>query len=188
MPSLYELLPRSRHKPVLDENGLSIKDILDPELWIQNGWGLANPKQDSVLRSLFNDIESSEERRETTLNYLRKVLRRARQFSTVMDIPAKPPTSLRMFLVAGDSEKTNKTVQYDSKGGLSVIETGPGDGTVLRSSALGDERLVDNQSSRLISPIQWSQVLFLFSNHLDLTKHPAFTDNLLYFLLESQKD
>jgi len=35
-------------------------------------------------------------------------------------------------------------------------------------------------------PIEWDQVLFLFSDHLDLTKKPAFTDNLLYFLLESQ--
>ena len=91
-----------------------------------------------------------------------------------------------MLLVAGDSEKTNKTVQFDSNGRLTVIETGPGDDTVLRSSALGDERLGGNSYSRLISPIQWSQVLFLFSNHLDITKNPAFTDNLLYFLLESQ--
>ncbi len=188
MPSLYELLPRSRHNPVLDKNKLPTKDILDPELWIREGWGLANPEQDKVLRLLFPDVDSSEKRREMAIVYLGKVLQRAKRFTTVMDIPAKPPVSLRMLLVAGDSEKTNKTVQYDSKGGLSVIETGPGDGTVLRSSALGDERLIDNQSSRLISPIQWSQVLFLFSNHLDLTKHPAFTDNLLYFLLESQKD
>ncbi|MBW2298584.1 MAG: hypothetical protein JRF32_13375, partial [Deltaproteobacteria bacterium] len=39
MPSLYELLPRSRHNPVLDENKLPIKDILDPELWIEKSWG-----------------------------------------------------------------------------------------------------------------------------------------------------
>jgi len=188
MPSLYELLPRSRHNPVLDENKLPIKDILDPELWIEKSWGLANPEQDRVLKSLLPDIDSPEKRREIAILYLRNVLNRAKQFTTVMDIPANPPASLRILLVAGDSEKTNKTVQYDSKGGLSVIETGSGDGTVLRSSALGDERLIDTQASRLISPIQWSQVLFLFSNHLDLTKHPAFTDNLLYFLLESQKD
>lgn len=188
MPSLYELLPRSRHNPVLDENKLPIKDILDPELWIEKSWGLANPEQDRVLKSLLPDIDSPEKRREIAILYLRNVLNRAKQFTTVMDIPAKPPASLRILLVAGDSEKTNKTVQSDSKGGLSVIETGSGDETVLRSSALGDERLIDTQDSRLISPIQWSQVLFLFSNHLDLTKHPAFTDNLLYFLLESQKD
>ena len=72
-------------------------------------------------------------RREIAIVYLRNVLNRAKQFTTAMDIPAKPPVSLRMLLVAGDSEETNKTVQYDSKGGLSVIETGSGDGTVLRS-------------------------------------------------------
>jgi pimeloyl-ACP methyl ester carboxylesterase len=188
MPSLYELLPRSRHNPVLDENKLPIRDIFDPELWVQKQWGLANPEQDRVLKFILPHIDNPEQRREAALVYQRKALTRAKQFTTVMDTPAKPPASLRMLLVAGDSEKTNKTVQYDSKGGLSVIETGPGDSTVLRSSALGDERLIDTQSSRLISPIQWSQVLFLSSNHLDLTKHPAFTDNLLYFLLESQKD
>jgi pimeloyl-ACP methyl ester carboxylesterase len=188
MTSLYELLPRSRHNPVLDENKFPIKDILDPELWIQKRWGLANPEQDRVLRALLPNIDSPEKRREIAIVYLRKVLNRAKQFTTAIDTPAKPPVSLRLLLVAGDSEKTNKTVQFNSNGELNVIETGPGDGTVLRSSALGDERLTDNQSSRLISPIQWSQVLFLFSNHLDLTKHPAFTDNLLYFLLESQKN
>lgn len=188
MPSLYELLPRSRHNPVLDENKIPIKDILDPDLWVQKGWGLANPEQNRVLNFLLPHVDSPEKQREIAIAYLRKVLNRARQFTAAMDVPATPPHSLRMLLVAGDAEKTNKTVQFKSNGELTVIETGSGDGTVLRSSALGDERLSDNQPDRLISPIHWSQVLFLFSNHLDLTKQPAFTDNLLYFLLESQKN
>jgi len=186
MPSLYQTLPRSRHHPVLDENALPVKDILDPAFWIQKKWGLANPEQDHVLQLLFPDIDSPEKRREAAIIHLRKVLYRAKQFTTAMDIPADPPHPLRMLLVAGDSEKTDKTVQLDANGRLTVIETGPGDDTVLRSSALGDDRLIDNPNSRLISPIQWSQVLFLFSNHRDITKNPAFTDNLLYFLLESQ--
>ncbi|MFC1814733.1 hypothetical protein ACFL0M_02095 [Thermodesulfobacteriota bacterium] len=152
-------MPRSRHNSVLGENKLPIRDILDPQLWIREGWGLANPEQDRVLRLLFPDIDSSEKRREMALVYLRKVLHRARQFTSVMDVPAKPLVSLRMLLVAGDSEKTNKTVQYDSKGGLSVIETGPGDGIVLRRSALGDELLIDSQSIRLVSPIQWKKLI-----------------------------
>jgi len=187
MPSLYEVLPRSRHHPVLDEDTLPVKDILDPEFWIQKKWGLANPEQDRVLISLFPGIDSPENRREAAIEHLRKVLNRARQFTIAMDIPAEPPVSLRMLLVAGDSEETNKTVQLNSNGGLNVIETGPGDDTVLRSSALGDDRLIDNPNGRLISPIKWNQVLFLFSNHIDITKNPAFTDNLLYFLIESQK-
>jgi pimeloyl-ACP methyl ester carboxylesterase len=188
MPSMYELLPRSRHHAVFDENRLPLEDILEPELWIEKRWGLANPQQDKILESILPDIESPEKRREAATTYLHKVLSRARQFTEAMDMPARPPDSLRMLLVAGDSEETSRAVQINSAGGLSIIETGAGDGTVLRSSALGDERLPDNQSSRLISPIYWSNVLFLFTDHLDLTKHPAFTDNLLYFLLESQKE
>ena len=40
---------------------------------------------------------------------------------------------------------------------------------------------------RLVSPIGWSQVLFIFSDHLGMTKDPAFVDNILYFLLESPR-
>jgi hypothetical protein len=69
-----------------------------------------------------------------------------------------------------------------------MIQTGPGHGTVLRSSALMDERLADNLQSRLISPIQWSQVFFVFSDHLGITQDPSFTDNALYFLLESPRN
>ena len=56
---------------------------------------------------------------------------------------------------------------------------------MLRSSALLDERMLTNRTARLISPIKWEQVIFLFSDHRDITKDPEFTDNLLYILLES---
>ena len=78
--------------------------------------------------------------------------------------------------------------QINPESGIKIIKSGPGDGSVLRSSALMDERLPNNRKSRLISPIQWNQVLFVFSDHLGLTKDPAFTDNILYFLLESPRD
>jgi len=41
-------------------------------------------------------------------------------------------------------------------------------------------------SPRLVSPIDWSQVMFLFRDHLELTKNPEFTDNVLFVLLEKQ--
>jgi hypothetical protein len=58
----------------------------------------------------------------------------------------------------------------------------------LRSSALMDERVASDLKTRLVSPIQWDQVLFVFSDHLGITKDPAFADNLLYFLLESPRE
>jgi pimeloyl-ACP methyl ester carboxylesterase len=184
MPAIYELLPRSRHKPVMDNKGNPV-DILSPELWLKNKWGLADPAQDKVLKMLLPEVTDPAVRRKIALDHQEKCLVRANQFFNAIDIPAKPPASLKTLLVAGDSEKTNKEVIVDSKGHLKITGHGPGDGRVLRSSALGDERPDENQSVRLVSPIHWDQVLFLFSDHLDLTKNPMFTDNLLYFLLEN---
>ena len=39
----------------------------------------------------------------------------------------------------------------------------------------------------LVSPIKWTQVLFVFTEHLKMTKDPTFTDNMLYILLESPR-
>jgi pimeloyl-ACP methyl ester carboxylesterase len=188
MPSLYQLLPRSRHRPLLDDKGRAVKDVFAADLWQNNGWSLADPKQDPLLKLLLPDVSSPEERRRIALDHQRKSLKQAKQFTAAIDIPARPPASLLFFLVAGDSEDTDETARFGSDGNLSIVEKGPGDGTVLRSSALMDERQTDRRKERLISPIHWTQVLFLFSNHLDLTKDPAFTDNLLYFLLESQRN
>jgi len=102
-----------------------------------------------------------------------------------LDLPVEPPESIHYYLVAGDSENTDKTIQFDHNGNLTTVEKAPGDSVVLRSSALLDERLPMNRTARLISPIKWDQVIFLFSDHRGITKDPEFTDNLLYILLES---
>jgi hypothetical protein len=104
-----------------------------------------------------------------------------------MDRPARFPAGLRYYLVAGDSEDTAKTARIHSDGTLKIVANGPGDGTVLRSSALLDERLSDNRNFRLVSPIPWSDVMFLFSSHRNITNDPVFTDNLLFILLEKPR-
>ena len=188
MPSMYELLPRGRHHPLIRANGQPVPDLYDPELWKSQQWGLADPDQDHILQLILPDVESREQRLEIALDHQAKALLRARQFAAAMDVPAKPPDWLKLFLIAGDAEETHRTAQIQPQGGIKMIRTGPGDGTVLRSSALMDERMADNLQSRLISPIQWSQVFFLFSDHLGITKDPSFTDNVLYFLLESPRN
>jgi hypothetical protein len=50
-----------------------------------------------------------------------------------------------------------------------------------------DERITGQWSPRLMSPIGWSDVIFLFTDHLGMTKDPAFTDNILFFLLEKPR-
>jgi hypothetical protein len=74
-----------------------------------------------------------------------------------------------------------------ASGKLRVLEQGPGDGTVLRTSAVLDERVGRSWTPGLDSPIAWSSVTFLFSDHLALTQDLGFTDNLLFRLLDSPR-
>ena len=187
-PSVYQLLPRSRHGAVVDASSSHkpIGDLFDPELWVRSGWGLASPDQDHVLRTLLPDVPDAEDRRRIALDHQRKCLARAAKLAAALDVPADPPDGLGLYIFAGDAIATDAVVSVDSGGGgVSVIARRPGDGTVLRSSALLDERVGQAWSPRLRSPIGWTQAMFLFRDHLGLTSDPAFSDNVLYLLLEA---
>ncbi len=189
-PSIYQLLPRSRHRQVVWDGDLDrpIPDLLDPDLWIDKGWGLAAPAEDAVLRRLLPDVEDPAARREVSLALLRRILERARAFTEALDMPARTPEGLELFLVAGDAEDTPEILSIDSETGAArVIREAAGDGTVLRSSALMDERIGSEWQPTLKSPVDWQTVMFLSANHLGLTRDPAFTDNVLYWLLEDPR-
>jgi hypothetical protein len=187
MPAIYQLLPRGRHGAIVDDADpqVRIDHILSPEFWEEMEWGLAAPDQDRVLQWLLPNTENPKDRRRIALDHQRKCLERARQFTTALDMPASPPKGLSLSLIAGDASSTPVVVSLNrSNGDLKVIERGPGDGIVLRTSALMDERVSGDWSPTLVSPIAWKQVLFLFSGHLQMTRDPVFTDNLLFLLLE----
>ena len=190
MPGLYELLPRTRHAAVVDRadpTGPPL-DIFDPSEWARMGWGLASPGQDPVLRKLLPDVDSAPERRRIALDHLSKVLAHAKQFQAALDVPASPPEGLSLHLFAGDAERTPAVVEVEGPTGkLKIREYGAGDGTVLRSSALMDERVGGEWRRGVVSPIDWSGVTFVFSDHLDMTRDPAFTDNVRYRLLEAPR-
>lgn len=184
-PSLYQMLPRGRHNALLDTAGQPIEDLFDPKLWERQKWGLADPGETNDIRHLLPQVDNETERRRIALDYQEKVLKRANHFTKAIDLPAKPPGSVRLMIVAGDAVPTEQTARIKKPGGrLEIVADGPGDGVVLRRSALMDERRGDSAFSRLTSPISWDQTLFLFSDHIGLTKDPAFTDNILHFLLE----
>ena len=149
------------------------------------GWGLAASAQDGVLKELLPDVLNPSDRRRIALDHQRKCLTRARRFQAALDLPSSPPDGLTFRLIAGDALPTPAVASVDmTRREMKVTGEGPGDGTVLRSSALMDERLGAAWSPALVSPITWDQVLFLFSGHLEMTRDPAFTDNLLFLLLE----
>ena len=186
MPAIYQLLPRARHGLVVQaDSGETIDRLLDPKFWQKMKWGLANPAGDSELKKLLPDIKSKKERLRIAQEHQAKCLNRAEQFTRAIDLPAKLPEELSLHLIAGDAEQTPAKVSVNlSNGKLEILEYAPGDATVLRASALMDERQGREWTPRLVSPIDWSQVMFLFSDHLAMTKDPVFTDNILYSLLE----
>jgi hypothetical protein len=188
-PSIYQLFFRTRHGAVVDAADPDQRiDIYDSAIWDEMGWGMLNEDQEWMLQLILPEVDSRDERRAIALDHLRKCLDRARQFSGALDQPATRPDNVSYYAVVGDAVATGAVVGVDrTTGDLEIIEKGPGDGTVLRSSVLLDERVGNEWQYSLRSPIAWKQLFFLFSDHLGLTSDPAFTDNVPYILLEDPR-
>lgn len=183
-PSIYQLLPRTRHGAVIDGTTQRPVDIFDAREWERLGWGLAASDQDFVLQQLLPDVENAADRRRIALDHLNKCLRRARRFSEALDVRTEAPAGFEISLIAGDAEPTPSVVEVSEAGAFSIKATAAGDGTVTRASALADERQAGMWQRRLVGPVTWTQVTFLAHDHIGLTQDPVFTDNVLYYLLE----
>ena len=186
LPALYQLLPRPRHGQVIDSAGQRL-DFFDLGLWQRHRWGLADPEQAETLASLLPDA-SPDDRSRIALDHLEKNLERARHFHAALDVAASPPEGTQIMLFAGDAEDTAGRVRFDPKRKrMEIVSLAPGDGTVLRTSALMDERVGQQVTPGLRTPIDWHQVHFLFADHLGLTSTPEFSDNVLFLLLEAPR-
>lgn len=186
MPAIYQLLPRTRHARVINEEGVPV-DLFDVRTWERYGWGLADPAEDRILRWLLPDEPTEQGRRAIALDHLRKCLARAEQLHRAIDVPAERPDGLSLMLFAGDAIDTPSVMRVDADGDISVAEFAPGDNTVTRASALMDERLGGEFEPNLRTPIDFSRVQFLGEDHLGLTRSAAFADNLLFELLEAPR-
>jgi pimeloyl-ACP methyl ester carboxylesterase len=91
-PSVYQLLPRPRHRPVVwDGDSKQPVDILDPEVWERMGWGLAAPSEAGMLEVLMPDVADAAQRRAVALQVQRRMLSRAKAFMRAVDRPAQLP-------------------------------------------------------------------------------------------------
>ena len=189
MPGLYQLLPRSRQHPVLTDADRKSVDIMEVQTWSRYRWGLLNPNQQYVLRQLLPNVPDPAQQQRIAFDHVKKCLDRAKAFQAALDVRTKPPEGTTVHLIAGDAYPTSAQLWVYPDGHVSVASQLPGDGRVTRASALMDERIGDpaKWSPRLVSPISWSSVNFLFTDHLGLTRDPAFTDNVLYLLLEAPR-
>ena len=161
---------------------------LAEELWARLGWGLAAPDQAPLLEEMMPNVADANLRRQRALTLQSKILARTNAFMQAMDRPATPPPGLEMFLVAGDGHQTPMTASVDSAtGAVSILATGEGDGTVLRTSALLDERLGAEWQPQVVTPLRFHWTMFLPQEHVDLTNSIEFRDNVLFWLLEDPR-
>lgn len=117
-----------------------------------------------------------------------RALKRAEQFHKAIDKPASPPAGLNLHLVAGDATEMPEVMTIDSAtGDIDIFRNGIGDKSVLRSSALMDERVGGEWQPNLKTPIDWTSVLFVPAEHRKITSDPVFEDNVLYWLLEAPR-
>ena len=187
-PAVYELLPRARHGHIIydADRNKPVEDLYDPDLWVRMGWGLADPEEDKVLQDLLPSVDTAPERRRIALDLQARILRNTRSFVAALDRPAYLPPGLELVLVAGDTTPTKKVVSVNSATGeLTLLEQGVGDGTVLRTSVLLDEREGGQWHPKVQSPIDYTTAMFLPEDHLGLTSSNTFRDNVLYWLLEA---
>ena len=138
-----------------------------------------------MLEMLMPEVASAEKRRAIALRLQHRMLTRAKHFMRALDRPAQLPPHLRLYLVAGDAEPTLERISVSSlDGGIEESGSGAGDGTVLRSSVLLDERVGNEWEPRLVTPLDFHSALFLPSDHLGVTRNEIFRDNVLFWLLE----
>lgn len=190
--STYQLLPRARHGRIrLEPSGEPI-DPLDIDAWRRFGWGLAGVGADPVLAEILPEEPDPERRRALADAHLQKLLERARRFQAAIDRPARwPEDRLDVYVVVGGGYPTPAGVAVDAATGAARIDRlEEGDGVVLRASALGDESAGRDKSVMRgpARPVSGERAtLLLPSEHVELTQNPVFGDNLLFWLLESDR-
>lgn len=184
-PSYYQMLPVPTSRSVVEKSDSSKSiDYLDPTTWERFGWGLADPKQDATLKILLPKIKTAKERRAIAEGHLRKCLSRAKRFIAAMRVRSTPPPDVQLYLVAGNAVKTRRKATVDSTTGkLKATQFGSGDGKVLKTSAMFDERAgARTWLPFFFSPIAWRTIIQLRAAHMGLTTVPAFKDNVLFLL------
>lgn len=189
-PSCYQMLPGASGGRVTlafrRGEEAAICDLFNPNAWLQNQWGLADPANDRYWKLVIPDAESktAEERCRIAREHLVKCLVRARQFRRALSVPSLPPESCLLYLFAGDAFDTSAVIRVSSCGKLLETEYGAGDGKVLVSSARFDSmarKIPMPPFSR--SPIPWRAVYHIDAAHMGLFASDFFWKNARYNLL-----
>ena len=190
LPTYYQMLPAPQTKSIVYSDNNEPVDVFDPEVWKRMKWGIVNPDEDNTLKILLPSINTKEERAKIAYDHLEKCLKRAKQFIAAMGTKAFPPDDVLLLLVFGKGFKTSRRAFINRETGeIEKISYSSGDGKVLASSALWDERAGGRWTFSLRSPIDWNYLLNLRAAHMGIFDAPVFEDNILLLLsmIETKK-
>lgn len=193
--SAYQMVPRKGQQVWVDAAGDTIDiDFLSAKTWFENDWGPFAPGQEEYLEWIFPGEPSAQEREKMIREFMDAAFARARQFFAAMDQHANEPCPAELTLFAADVQPTPARAWVIEKDGKLVLRfdntktltlKAPGDGSVTRASAVGDERLLGGDTGFVSSPIPWNRKIFLTDMHRTLLGNPTFQNNLLHILLET---
>ncbi|MGP1271719.1 MAG: esterase/lipase family protein [Phycisphaerales bacterium] len=188
MPSIYQLLPRVRHEPFVEADGETpIEDFMSVDAWERRGWGLLSEASDEVIALMYPELGARSKRRDAAYEHTALALDAAFRLHRALDLPRRAPDTVVQHLFAGDGVMTPARASIDTSGRVQPVRYDYGDGTVLRSSAIMDERGWRRREPRVLTPIDWDNITFVPADHMMLTRHPTFVNNALYTLLEKPR-
>ncbi|RME23685.1 MAG: hypothetical protein D6806_10840, partial [Deltaproteobacteria bacterium] len=175
-PSLYQLLPRARHRPLIDASGDGRRlDPYSPELWLNNAWGAFSEEQAPYRRQLLQGAGE-----ESLRAFVTAALERARRFVAALDKEPGTECPADVFLFASRSIPTPNQARVYEKGGRLEVDfsdgslSKPGDGTVTFASAVGDERTPEHWGPWLETNLPFKAVYLFDGDHLGMTRSRSF--------------
>lgn len=186
-PSVYQLMPRPRHRIFTDASGSAVEvDLYDIDFWEKNNLGIFSPGQEKYLRYLLPDAKSP---RVAARSYVRAALIRARRVHKALDIKPERNCPAEIYLFTANTVPTRNRVELTGSPGSYDAEfqdkdlLAPGDGTVTTANALADERQGYAWKPWVRTNIPFTGIYMMEGDHLEITSSPRFTNNLLHILL-----
>lgn len=124
LPAMFQDLPVIRDDLFVDRRGTSLDvDVFDAEAWREHGWSVFAPEaRRRLARRNRPDLFGTEEQR---MEYLERVLRRAKRLHGVLSRDAPGFGSTRYFLIQSRAHPTpDRAVLLHHEGGWETLFTG----------------------------------------------------------------
>jgi len=199
MPSTYQLFPHPQANWITTMRGAPLHlDQFDAEVWRRFGWSVF----DEDVRRRIARHPGIWPAPDVFERYFKKHLERARRFVWSLDVPVGDVRLIEPLQLGGDCVPTPARLVIEEVGGDSVARLvpeqiqrpapgvdydrlmyEPGDGSVTKSSLLGEHVFEPSVSRSEHTDIEFDKSFFVCEQHDKLTGNVRFLEQLLTYLL-----